>query len=563
MRAILERWAWAISVVSLGLSWLVPNHYRPWTSFYGEVLVLPALICVVVIVFTRRPPSTLPRIACLLFALCGVPWIQWAAGQISYFGDPVLSCLYLIGGALCVWAGAGLPDETKDRSLFGLAILLVTVGVISSGISMYQWLGLDGLGVWVVDGEPGARAIGNVAQANHLATLLLCALMSVWFLLGRRKLAVGPAIVIAAPMFVAVALTQSRTAWVSVALVLGWTFTQRMTRFQEVPWRTPVVAAACSTFVVLYAVTLELPRQLLLATGASEARLDAGLRPLLWTQILEAVRQSPLVGYGWLQGHVAQGQAALVRQGLEYSSYSHNLLLDLLIWNGIPLGGLVAVMLVHAYVRLTLDANGQAQWFRWTMITVLGTHMMLEYPHAYAYFLMPFCFLVGQIGPKSRALNMRFPLLPVVGLLSVCAAALALLVVRDYLLIEEDGRLLRMELARVGFQRAQTPAPDVWVLDQMAATARVARKAAGPDMSAAELHDLKVLARRYPSRFFQPKLIIALALNHEADSARREMQRFRGLHGDVEYGRLMAQLRALADERYPELRTLLQLDTSG
>src|SRR5207244_80631 len=93
-------------------------------------------------------------------------------GQIRYLGDASLTTAYLAGIAFCAWAGYRTNPESK-RVTAAIAQAILCAAVISTGIGLYQWFGLQGLTIWAVEGVPGARAGGNLAQPNQLATLLL------------------------------------------------------------------------------------------------------------------------------------------------------------------------------------------------------------------------------------------------------------------------------------------------------------------------------------------------------------------------------------------------------
>ncbi|MCQ4005257.1 O-antigen ligase family protein, partial [Klebsiella pneumoniae] len=67
--------------------------------------------------------------------------------------------------------------------------------------------------------------------------------------------------------------------------------------------------------------------------------LSTGIRPDFWLMSLAAIAQRPLFGYGWNQAATAH-----IELSAEFShlttvmGHSHNLFLDLLIWNGVVIG---------------------------------------------------------------------------------------------------------------------------------------------------------------------------------------------------------------------------------
>ena len=66
----------------------------------------------------------------------------------------------------------------------------------------------------------------------------------------------------------------------------------------------------------------------------------------MWQQVWEAIWLQPWTGYGWNQ--VSNAQAAVVGHypDSRLIEHSHSLPLDLLVWNGVPLGGLIVAVAV-------------------------------------------------------------------------------------------------------------------------------------------------------------------------------------------------------------------------
>jgi hypothetical protein len=304
-------------------------------------------------------------------------------------------------------------------------------------------------------------------------------------------------------------------------------------------------------YALLFWAVIALPGALLLEAGTGpNSRLEAGARPILWAQMVEAIRLSPWEGYGWLQGQAAQAAAAITHPGPEYSSYSHNLVLDLIVWNGLPLGLLLTGLLAWWYFRRGVRASGAADAFRFGVLTVFAVHSMLEYPFAYAYFLVPVALLVGQLeaGDVAREIGLRRAMAQHVAFIACTVGCTALLVAiaRDYVLAEADRREVQMVMLRIGGVRPFPPVPDLWVLDQLKAATAAARIVLRPAMPASELNDLLTIARRYPGAYFLRTSAVALALNGREEEALVELRRLRGLHGERQYRAALAWMNETA-----------------
>jgi hypothetical protein len=76
-------------------------------------------------------------------------------------------------------------------------------------------------------------------------------------------------------------------------------------------------------------------------------------------------------------------------------------------------------------------------------------------------------------------------------------------------------------------------------------------------MQAEELEQLKKLALRYPWVATQYRYAVALALNGDQGEAVRQLQVLRWQRGEQLYARVKSEMAALAQDRYPQLSTLI------
>lgn len=545
---------------ALGLAWLVPNHYLPWFAFHGEVVAVVAALCVIVLALCepRGEGAGVPLLAIGLATAAAVPWVQFGVGQVLYLGDALLVSLYLGGTGLCAWA-AYLDVQGRDRLARAIAGALLWASLISTGIALYQWFGLGGLTIWAIEGVPGARAGGNLAQPNQLATLLVGGIAAAAWARSRRELGASSSTLLVAFLCLGLALTQSRTPWLAFGLLGFWAIVGGVRARQLLPAPPWALACLLAWYAIAFWAVLVLPEPLLLssAAGAGEpGRLQAGLRPLLWSQMWEAITESPWVGYGWGQGLTAQATASLVRPGLEYSSYAHNVVLDLMVWNGAPIGLAMAGVIGMWYVAAGRSVKTPDDGFRFCVITAFIAHALVEYPHAYAYFLIPVAVLAGQLEAQREGTSFACS-----KWVMACGAGIAacavVLIANDYLPLADDRRIVQMWLARIGGERQLPPAPNTLVLDQMGAAARMSRVVPGVDMPPEQLAELEKIARRFPTIYFLRRLSVALALNGRSNEAFTELQRLRGLHGDTFYRIAVNEMKELSETGRPELKGLL------
>lgn len=544
----------------MGAAWLVTDHFPPWTGFHAE---LPAVLAggVAVMYALATSEGRLSPLPAALLLLAAAPWAQWAGGVVLYSGDAALASAYLTGTALCFWAGESTTAAVRQRVLLTLAWCVLVVSILSTGIGLYQWFGLEGLEIWGARVAQGSRTAGNLAQSNHLATLLAFGIASAVWLRAQGRLGDGTTLLVVGFLLLGLGMTQSRTVWLGFLVMAGWMGLRPAQLLRPLRLKIgPVLLLAVWYALVLWAVVV-LPEPLRLTEsvpGGASRFASASGRQVMWASWMRAIEMSPWFGHGWQQGHLAQGAAAMSALAYAYSGYAHSVVLDLLAWNGLPLGVAILAAAAWWYVRSGLRVEGPDQWLRFAVLTVFGTHALLEYPHAYAYFLVPVALLAGQmVGDGPAVARVPIPRW-LLGAAAVLCLAFAAATAHDYLLIEEDVRVLRAQKLRIGGVRTSEAPRDIWVLDQMQAMMRALRVDARPNMDPRQLDELVRVAQRFPMRHLLQESAAALALNGRAAQAREEMQRLYGMYGKAGYALTMASLKEQAARTGPSLERFVE-----
>jgi hypothetical protein len=221
-----EPWA-VLWMLALATPWLLPTHMSPWRAFHADLLMalmlLPAAFWVVL---CRRERVAVPPAALAVLALAGVPVLQWAGGMMLFAGDAWIAGTYLLGFALAIAAGARFQHVAPNKVVDALFAAFVVAGLISVGIVLAQWLQLGPLRLSDFDlilRYPGAgyRLFGNLGQPNHLATLLVWALIALWWAYLSSRVRGAVAVGAAAFLIIGITATQSRTAWLEMLVLVA------------------------------------------------------------------------------------------------------------------------------------------------------------------------------------------------------------------------------------------------------------------------------------------------------------------------------------------------------
>lgn len=534
---ILTRWHIVVWVVATSVAWLVTDHYPPWTSFHGELIAAvggASLVLYALAAGSRR--VRLVPLALLAWTL--VPLSQWLAGLVTYSGDALLASVYLAGAALCMWAGGATAEPVRQRLLRAFVALFLVLAIAGTGIALYQLFDLTYLGMWAGRADVSGRATANLGQANHFASMLCFGLAAIVLLRAQGTLGTPTAMLSAAFVLVGLALTQSRVPWVALPVIALWTVLRRQALGRSLGIRGAALVSLAAWYGVAFwaAQRAQLALQLADRPGYEHARLSAGTRPTVWAQWLEAIRDAPWWGVGWQQGNAAQLSGSVAHPGYEFmGGYGHNLALDLLAWNGVPLGLILLAVLVGWYLRTGLRSRGPQQWFCFAVVSTVAVHSMLEHPHSYVYFLIPTLLLAGQLDAAidhdaGRTGGWTMPR-GLLGVFAVLSIGTGVLVARDYIVLEADLRVVRAQQLNIGGERTSDAPAGIVVLDQLLSAARAARIHPRPGMPAAELDELLAVTKRYPTRYFLQQSAVALALDGRPDEARRYVRWIASVYG--------------------------------
>ena len=434
-----------LGLLFLMASWEMPSHFPPWVSWHSEVPAFLAVLLIAwygLIIAVKQGLSqvvSLPLTVLPLIALALVILLQTLTRTIPFIGDTVVYSLYLILCILCMVLSRANGSAPKTYTVLASTLLL---GAFLSAVVAFAQVFELWEGSALISRMPQLRRPGgNLGQPNQLATLLLMGLASLIFLYESKKLGALASALLALTLLTGVAATESRTGVLSLFFLMLWWFAKRRSLgFRLSPW---VVTCGGAAFLALFWFWPRLLGLVLQTSGFGEqVNTSVGYRWLVWPQLIEAVLQRPW--WGWGMGQVSTAHNAVVSAYAvsEPYTYAHNIVLDLAIGIGLPLTALLVLVTGIWLWRRVRSAHQLAPWYCLALILPVAVHSMLEFPFAYAYFLVPVMFAVGALeGAVGAKPAFRLGVKPALVMLLVTTGVMAWSVV-EYIAIEEDFRIV-------------------------------------------------------------------------------------------------------------------------
>jgi O-antigen ligase len=470
-------------------------------------------------------PWRVPGLALLVLAVACIPVLQWIGGQIYYSGTVGMNSAYLLGFALVILMGARFEELRPNLLLDALFLSIGTAAVITVWLQIYQWLGMINPDDWWAAGRDAARPSGNFSQPNHAATFLGWGVCAAAWGCFRGRMGWACATLLAAYFLFGIALTGSRTAIAGGAVVIAAVFWWR--KFWPTRHSILVVCGLAFYYLALLIVIGQpqegnvLDNRLLGSSSISE-------RKLIWQVATSALGEHPWMGYGWDQNFTAQLTVAYKNVALHNSlGSSHNLFLDILVWNGIPLGGLLCGFLLYWFFRLALNIKNSEQAILMVFLILVANHSLLEFPLHYAHFLLPTGWIIGALYSKVRSVVQPTIYVHTQVIAALYAVAMILLVIIcvDYAKIEESSRKMRSEIA--AGRNVETMVPEIWLLNQLSSQLELMRI---PELTTGltdtQLSLVENVARLPPISSLQLKAAKLLAINHRPEQASWILKRY-------------------------------------
>jgi O-antigen ligase len=434
------------------IPFLQPRHYPPLRTFYDEwfAFALGTGAIAMAAAVRRDRHAGVPGLAFWLVAFALVLALRAVAGQPAYLQGPLLWAIYALFAGLLIALGHDLAAHLgRERVCDALAAFLLAGASLNAVAGILQVMGIPRQIDDFVSYLHGARAIGNIGQANLYANYLALGQASLAYLIVRGRMGWVAASAMGLLLTTGAALAGSRSSILFAVLfvILGCAALYRVRNGSN---RT---LAAFASILAIAGVALKwvVPAGLELLGISIEGGIDRGssadwasdrdeslsLRILGLELGLRLFANAPWFGVG--PGEFA-GAAFALGLPSELAANSiwtspHNLVVQLLAETGI-VGALVVCAGLWTWARRAVPAflvrPDPAGWWLLACTGIGMIHALLEYPLWYAHFLALTALIMGIGAPAQVPVRPAFARTFLIAS-AIAGSALLAVTLRDYL----------------------------------------------------------------------------------------------------------------------------------
>ncbi len=526
------------------MAYIFPVLSGPWPTFYKESTAVFGLVLLVL----STPPKYFSLTSILLFILATTAFIQHFTGILLYFDDAILVASYLVILGVSIEIGRTLKADasnnhepvksaTAETKIISIWTMLCIAAVISAIIAIRQWAGLAG-SILEFQSDTG-RPFANIGQPNLLSGLLALGLTATLYLYQKKRVPSVAALLITIVLIVALALAQSRFAWVFMifsTLYLSWQAHKKSIQLRIItPWLITAI------FFLLVLVSPHLGEWLGRPASNPLSHASSSGRLHIWKLILDAIPNKPWTGFGWNQTVFAQIESTFSTLEATRLNHSHNLILDLCVWLGPIIGLVAAISGAIILFKILTQSQSNADKCTWLGLFGLLIYSMVEFPYAFTFFMIPFGLLLGTTIKKSPTVNNRTAPLFWIGI-SIALALGTISAVKDYQLIEKDQLNEKLRRANLmGF-----PPEDmnqILLLEQLADDRRIRTFPTDQALSKEQLSTLEKVSQRRPTLSNLARLALAYSQENDRGNACETLLTIRKIYKNESYkeGRKMVE----------------------
>lgn len=507
----------------IALAWLVPNTSQPWISFWMEVVAFLGISIVLFKTLISNRIFYSRNDVIIISILIATLILDFFHKDNNYIGDYIIGFIYIYAFFSAKLIGKSI-EKNPDIFFYTTA----AAAVLSSLIVIAQWLQIDLDRLYFKEVPPLSRPFANTGQPNHLGTLLSLGIISIMALSDKIKISKLSLYFLLLILTFSSSLTQSRTA--GLQIICTAIIVIIFSKIKKINLSIIPSSAVVIFFVFFTTYQPSLNRLLFLeqirpigATTLKDSRLDH------WTSMLEAISHKPWGGYGWL--HSVEAQLTGTNYGIKAAifPYTHNIILDLIIWFGIPIAALLIFFTLKEIILIIKNIQTSNQILALAGFSTFLIHCLLEYPFTYMHILIPGGIFFGIAGNyQSAPKNKKSYFLKYVTY--AATSILATIILIEYTNLEKTATALRFKYAGIFGNIPVDPIKASPLMNQLTAYINTAYQLPSNSISTNEVHDYEISANRYGTQRLLFHSALASGFYGDEEKSKKQLKNICRIH---------------------------------
>lgn len=368
------------------LSFTVPQRGYPWGAFYMEFFAIVAAIFICI--NSKKNNIKINFLQICIIALIVTSFVSVIFVN-DYSGIQLIVLLFLYLGLFLLVANA-FSQEENDVFFEGVLVVIVLAALVNVMIQFLQFFEVENIYSFSLP-LVGNRPFGNMGQSNHLGTLLVIALFAGFYFLIKNYIGNIVAIFLGIFLLFGIALTDSRTALLSLVCGVAYLLITKENRKKAAIFLVPAIPLI---FLIKIFLSQFIPQRLDAGENFSSRRWE------MWQLFADAIMRKPWLGYGFnntIGAHfeVVDDHPIWWHENIQQA---HNIFIDFLVWFGVPVGLLFSLAFSYFFIKKFLKSLREVRIQIPLLLCIpLLVHSLLEYPLHYFYFLLIFAVFVGRL----------------------------------------------------------------------------------------------------------------------------------------------------------------------
>lgn len=385
-------------------AFLLPGKYSFWPEFHQSACAVAVAVIFSIPLFIKKQINFNFSVL-FLISLCALIVIDFFIARSFFSAFHFYGLLYLLSAGV---VNIYFSNENKDAFVEVFSLAMIITSLISFLLQIYQITGwANDYQLMVNQFQDGDnRSYANIGQPNLLGTIYVVSMTLSLLNFSQKKISKHTLFFLLVIFSIGIYLTASRVAMLSLLLLAIFIIFQEKYKINTISAALPLALLTIFFVKIFVPYLFFFNARELISENISNGRFE------IWSISIELIKKNWLFGYGFNRAGLANFSAVdefLTLKGT-FATQSHNIIIDFLIWFGVPAGLTLSVFFIFVIFKLIIDnfSFNDRNFIYISSLPIL-IHSLFEYPLYYQNFLLVTSIIIGfSKNNKTFKINVYF-----------------------------------------------------------------------------------------------------------------------------------------------------------